>query len=121
MDKPYGDAPRDRVLAHIAQLKPVLQANADVIATVQVGFVGAWGEWYYTDHFGDQDNVGATQIADRKAVVEALLGSLPATRTVQVRTPTWKKRYPRLQLLPSSAPFSPLMQDRCRSLAFCVR
>lgn len=93
MDKPYGDAARDRVLSHIAQLKPILQANADVIATVQVGFIGAWGEWYYTDHFGDEDRVSAAQIADRKAVVEALLDCLPATRTVQVRTPTWKKRF----------------------------
>lgn len=50
MSEPYGDASRTRVLGHIAQLKPVLQANADVIATVQVGFVGAWGEWYYTDY-----------------------------------------------------------------------
>jgi hypothetical protein len=93
MAKPYGDASRERVLHHIAQLKPVLQSNADVIATVQVGFIGAWGEWYYTDHFGDENRVSAAQIADRKAVVDALLGSLPASRTVQLRTPTWKKRF----------------------------
>ncbi|MGH3490974.1 MAG: DUF4874 domain-containing protein, partial [Actinopolymorphaceae bacterium] len=48
---PYGDAPKARVLKHIAQLTPVLRANADVIATVQSGFVGLWGEGYYTDHF----------------------------------------------------------------------
>ena len=34
------------------QLKPVLQKNEDVIFVLQAGFVGAWGEWYYTTHFG---------------------------------------------------------------------
>ena len=51
MDKPYGDAPLDRVLRHIEQLKPLLQQNSDVILVVQAGFIGAWGEWYYTDYF----------------------------------------------------------------------
>ena len=40
------DASPEMVLLHISQLKPLLQQNADVIATVQTGFVGAWGEWY---------------------------------------------------------------------------
>ena len=37
--QPYGDAPIDIVLRHIEQLKPVLQENADVIFTVQAGFI----------------------------------------------------------------------------------
>lgn len=47
---PYGDVPKSRVLQHIAQIKPLLQANADVISLVQLGFIGVWGEGYYTDH-----------------------------------------------------------------------
>ncbi len=93
MNKPYGDASKDRVLAHIAQLAPILRTNADVIATVQVGFVGAWGEWYYTDYFGDENNISAAQWNDRKAVVEALLGALPSSRTVQLRTPAFKQHF----------------------------
>ena len=89
MSKPYGDAPRDLIVSHLAQLKPILQANADIIATVQVGFIGAWGEWYYTDYFGDQGSVSASQWDDRRAVVEALLSSLPSTRTVQLRVPSF--------------------------------
>ncbi|RYG30811.1 MAG: DUF4874 domain-containing protein, partial [Chitinophagaceae bacterium] len=50
---PYGDAPKNIVLLHISQLKQVLHDNADVIATVQMGFIGVWGEQYYTDYFGD--------------------------------------------------------------------
>ena len=89
---PYGDASPDRVLAHIAQLKPILAANADVIAAVQAGFVGAWGEWYYTDYFGDEGSVSSSNWADRKAVTDALLGALPGSRSVQLRTPAFKQR-----------------------------
>lgn len=92
---PYGDAPVETVLAHIDQLGPVLRANADVIATVQSGFVGLWGEGYYTDHFAaDPANPGVLTAEDwdkRAAVVEALLDELPASRTVQVRTMLMKQ------------------------------
>ena len=40
---PYGDAAKNIILEHIAQLKPVLMANSDVIAVLQVGFIGTWG------------------------------------------------------------------------------
>jgi hypothetical protein len=87
---PHGDAPLDVVLAHIAQLGPVLRANADVIPVVQTGLIGLWGEGYYTDHFvADPANPGVVTEADwakRSRVTEALLAELPADRGVQVRT-----------------------------------
>lgn len=93
---PYGDAPLERVLAHIDQLTPLLRANADVIAVVQNGFVGLWGEGYYTDHFvADPADPGVVTDADwaaRTAVVDALLEALPASRMVQVRTMLSKQR-----------------------------
>ncbi|WP_299954108.1 DUF4832 domain-containing protein [uncultured Modestobacter sp.] len=93
---PYGDAPLDTVLAHIDQLTPVLQGGADVIATVQAGFVGLWGEWYYTDHFAaDPANPGVLTEEDwakRAAVVHALLDALPEDETVQVRTMAIKQQ-----------------------------
>ncbi|ACU37118.1 DUF4832 domain-containing protein [Actinosynnema mirum] len=85
------DAPKDRVLAHIDQLTPLLRANADVTAVVQAGFVGAWGEWYYTRNFGNAGVVSATDQANRKAVVDKLLTALPANRAVQLRTPKFKR------------------------------
>ncbi len=85
------DAPRGRVQKHIALLGPVLRANADVIAVVQAGFVGAWGEWYYTSHFGNAGQVSDAQQADRKAVLEALLAAVPADRSVQLRVPKDKR------------------------------
>ncbi|MET1052175.1 MAG: DUF4832 domain-containing protein [Mycetocola sp.] len=89
-EPPYGDAPVDVVLAHIDQLGPILQANADVIPVVQNGLIGLWGEGYYTDHFvADPANPGVVteeDWANRSAVTQALLDALPETRSVQVRT-----------------------------------
>src|SRR5262249_9530787 len=46
---PYGDAPKTIVLKHISQLTPLLQKHADIIAVLQEGFIGIWGENFYTD------------------------------------------------------------------------
>ncbi|MES2890803.1 MAG: DUF4832 domain-containing protein [Bacteroidota bacterium] len=96
---PYGDAPKAVVLQHIAQLKKVLQDNADVTATVQMGFIGVWGEQYYTDFFGDasQNTTGQKLLdnnwEDRVGVLKALLDAVPKDRMIQVRYPQIKQRY----------------------------
>jgi len=95
---PYGDASKSVVLGHIAQLKPLLQKYADVIAVLQEGFIGIWGENYYTDYFGDASGNGQGRIMDqgwedRKEVLHALLEALPADRMIQVRTPQIKQKY----------------------------
>lgn len=79
------DAPLDRILAHIEQLEPTLQANADVIAVMQAGFIGAWGEWHSSTNGNDTDEA-------RGAVLGALLDALPEERMVQVRKPDFKRR-----------------------------
>ncbi|NJP90025.1 DUF4832 domain-containing protein [Nonomuraea sp. FMUSA5-5] len=86
-----ADAAKDRVLAHLDQLKPYLNANKDVIYLMQAGFIGAWGEWYYTQNFGNAGTVTATDWANRKAVVDKLLSVLPSSRMVQLRTPKFKR------------------------------
>ncbi len=40
------DAPLQWVLTHIEQLTPLLQQHVDVIAFLEAGFIGAWGEWH---------------------------------------------------------------------------
>lgn len=88
---PYGDAPIDVVLNHISQLKPVLQNNADVIFVVQAGFIGTWGEWYYTDYYSSSPGViNDEQMEWRRQITHALLDALP-DRMVQLRTPFFKK------------------------------
>ncbi|GAO41132.1 hypothetical protein FPE01S_01_01440 [Flavihumibacter petaseus NBRC 106054] len=95
---PYGDASKEVVLQHITQLKPLLQENADVIACLQLGFIGTWGENYYTDHFGDASSNGQSQLFDadwevRAEILRAVLDALPADRMVQVRYPQLKQRF----------------------------
>jgi hypothetical protein len=77
------DAPLAQIQAHLAQLAPALAANADVIAVMQAGFIGAWGEWH------DSTN-GLDDPADRLAVLTAILGALPPKLSTQVRTPMFK-------------------------------
>ncbi|MBL7810514.1 MAG: DUF4832 domain-containing protein [Saprospiraceae bacterium] len=88
---PFGDAPKHIVLQHIEQLKPVLQANADVIAVLNMGFIGAWGEGYYTDHFG-LGALSQQNWIDRIEVLQALLYALPPDRSVTVRVPQTKQK-----------------------------
>ncbi len=95
---PYGDAPVNIVLQHVTQLKPLLRKNADVIAVLQEGFIGIWGENYFTDYFGDASTNGSGTIADsswqfRNKVLTALLDALPPGRMVQVRTPQIKQKF----------------------------
>ena len=95
LSHPYESGPFDpteeQVLRHIAQLKPVLQEYADVIFVLQAGFIGCWGEWYYTNNFvanpsSDED------YQPRKHVCDALLDALPPTRQVELRTPAYKMK-----------------------------
>jgi hypothetical protein len=92
---PYGDADLPTVLSHIQQLTPTLRRNADVIPTLQEGFIGLWGEGYYTDHFAsDPANPGVLTPADedaRRQVVQAELRALPSSRSIQVRTMQMKQ------------------------------
>ncbi len=78
------DAPKTWVLTHIQQLKPLLEANADVIAVVQAGFIGAWGEWHTSTN-------NLTEPATRQAILEALVDAVPTSRSVQLRYPPYKR------------------------------
>lgn len=80
-----ADAPAGRVLKHVAQLGPILRANADILAAVQAGLIGRWGEWYYSRSF-------PAGSADRKRVLDALLAATSPSTPVQVRTPSIKRQ-----------------------------
>jgi len=100
---PYGDVPVDRAISHIRQLAPVLNRNADVIEVLQAGFVGLWGEWYYTDHFAQDPKqpwlLGETDWANRGRLLRTLLDATGPSIFVQVRYPAIKQR-----LLPAGDP-----------------
>src|SRR6185295_1868446 len=77
------DAPIELVLQHIDQLKPILVENADVIAVMQAGVVGHWGEWHSSKYLHPLEY--------RKAIVDALLAALPKDRMIQLRYPRYKE------------------------------
>ena len=89
-DKPF-DASEEWVMSHIAQVRPLLQTYSDVIYVLQAGFIGSWGEWYYTSNFVQGPKTDADYLP-RKRVLEALLDALPQDRQVELRTPTFKMK-----------------------------
>ena len=95
-DSTSADAPPLRVLGHIQQLAPVLNASADIISVLQAGFIGRWGEWYYSDSFtSDHDQPWRLSDADwaaRGSVLQALLNSTSPDIKVQVRYPAIAQR-----------------------------
>ena len=74
------DASKAQILRHIEQLTPLLQNNVDVIAWLEAGFIGAWGEWHTSTN-------GLDNLPDKQEILFALLKALPETRMVQVRYP----------------------------------
>jgi len=92
-EPPFEDADLDQVIAHLDQLQGPLRDHSDVIALLEAGFIGNWGEWFYTDHFAADPyslaDVTAGDYANRGAVVSKILQVLPA-RMVQLRTPHYK-------------------------------
>ncbi len=83
------DAPRSIILQHMEQLKPILHKHKDVIAVVQAGFIGPWGEWHSSTE-GHETPEG------RRIVLDKLFEILPSDRFVQLRTPRYKQEYLRL-------------------------
>lgn len=112
------DASKTRILQHINQLKPILEANSDVIAVLQAGFIGAWGEWYYTDQseFGgwgyNQTSLNATNYSHRRDIVNAIMEALPENRMVQIRYPRMKQ-----QMYNTTAPLPPNQAYNSTNLA----
>ncbi|XP_069182707.1 uncharacterized protein [Procambarus clarkii] len=87
-----NDAPPAQLAAHIQQLTPLLQTYAGVIAVLQAGFIGVWGEWYYTANYGNNGVVTSQDWYKRTQVVNQLLQALPASRQIQLRTPYYKQK-----------------------------
>jgi hypothetical protein len=83
------DANLNWVLQHLTQLKPLLQKNSDVILTLQAGFIGAYGEWYFT-HNDFSTAPGVPNYPNRKKVSDSLLKILPIGKTIQIRAPYYK-------------------------------
>lgn len=78
------------ILSHITQLASVVNTNKDVIVSIQAGFIGKYGEWYYTgsSEFGDSTSIGdnSTQTNNRKEVLDYMFSQFDTDIPLQIRT-----------------------------------
>ena len=79
-----ADASLAIVQQHLDQLQPIFNLNKDVIAFVQAGFIGPYGEW-------NSSTNGLNSTANRIIILNKLLSVLPTEIMVQVRTPLYKQ------------------------------
>lgn len=80
----------DQVLRHIAQLKPLIAKNADVIHCWQAGFLGNWGEWH--------NMIVPVTNEDKANILKAIVNNSPADMFIQTRMVEYR------DTLPDSAP-----------------
>lgn len=80
------------VEAHIAQLAPVYADHADVIAYVEAGYLGMWGEWN-SEHAPAGTSLWESQ-DHRRRVLRALLDAVPDELAVLVRRPRFREELP---------------------------
>jgi hypothetical protein len=84
------DATKDVLINHINQLKSITLTNQDVISVIEAGFIGQYGEWYYTSNYGDRGVLSAQNISDRKEVGLKIMELAP-TRLIMFRTPYFQQ------------------------------
>jgi len=104
------DATLARTLSHISQLTPVLVANADVIAFMEIGFVGAWGEWHSSTNGHVDEGTGIND--NSRAIISALLAALPSDRMVAMRYAGYKQQLYGNSPLTAQQAFSGIPQAR---------
>jgi hypothetical protein len=73
----YVYPPMNRILNHLNQLKPIIQANIDVIYVLQSGIIGLWGEWHNYNNVYTQ--------TDKNNLLKKLLEILPQNRQTMMR------------------------------------
>lgn len=84
------DADTTWALRHIEQLAPHLEANKDVIFVLETGFVGRWGEWYYSTNYGNETQ----HLNDkRRRILQAMLAACPQDRFLLARYAMIKTEY----------------------------
>ena len=87
------DADLAHVELHLQQLQPIFEANKDVIAFFQAGFIGAWGEWHSSTN-------GLDTPTGRQDVWDLLLTYLPQNTFIQIRTPGYVNELESMDLYP---------------------
>ena len=104
-DKPWN-ATAEWIHTHIDQVAPYLQKHADVIYCIQCGWLGSWGEWYYTDNGFKQNPSKDDDFEKRWEVLEHYLRVVPTSRQIALRIPAYKMRYLKMRGDSASSPLT---------------
>jgi Domain of unknown function (DUF4832)/Domain of unknown function (DUF4874) len=86
------DASLTIVLNHLEQLRPILTANVDVIAFMDLGFIGCWGEMHTSSNTLVEPNSRHLNEATRQ-IIDKAFEVLPKERMIAVRYPAFKFEY----------------------------
>lgn len=90
--KPPFDATKSIVMQHLSQLEPLLRDNQDVIAVVEQGFVGLWGEGTLSTNFGLVGMLTTENWQDRREILTSLISMLPRGTFASVMAPWYKRK-----------------------------
>ncbi len=74
----------DMIYKHISQLKPIFYKNQDVLAYVELGFFGPWGEMH-SSKVSNTDNVSRA--------IDLMLDTVPTNIKIGVRTPNYYAKW----------------------------
>lgn len=100
-----NDTTKEWTLRHIETVMPILAQNADVIAFVEMGFVGLWGEFWGSDNGWTTDipdygicstvqnyvDVYPNRQSDREEIINRVLDFLPDDIKLALRYPRDKR------------------------------
>lgn len=87
------DAALPLLLSHMDQLAPYLEKNKDVIAIIEAGFIGSYGEGDNSANYGQTGRLTAQNWADRKIIASKQLQTVPVERMVTLHMPLEKMTF----------------------------
>ncbi|HTB22524.1 MAG TPA: DUF4832 domain-containing protein [bacterium] len=97
------DASLSVIEGHIGQIFPILAANEDVIAYIEAGFIGQWGEWHDSTN-GLCDASNNNSVPAETTILNDELAALPSDRMIAVRYPGYTvEMYNTLPVTPAQA------------------
>ncbi len=110
IDRP--DASKDIILQHLDQLKPFFDANYDVIAYFDTGFVGSWGQWNKSSN-NLVDNYTLGLKPESKQIIARILDVVPPSRMIAMSYSRNKREYLNtLEPTPLSEAYTPTARAR---------
>lgn len=73
---------------HMQQLAPIIEANKDVIAYIEGGYMGPWGEWHL---WQVSNSPFSDTLPSWKRLIDLLLANNPEDRFIMIRYPGKKE------------------------------